>query len=252
VNALDSPILTPSEVLEKRGIRRKALDADMAIICFRGQKASKELINSFSGIPFEERILRHPYLYHSQDQGLNLLIVPEMIWGGPATAMVIEELFVLGVQILIGFGAGGSINPEVQPGEIFIARRAICVDGTSKEYSDSDEVICSPDPELLNYCKDRSGELDVLLLNGLTTDSLYRETPRKVENWRRLGADFINMEVSPFYSVCKALGIRAIYIGLITDFLGERWESKYWNTENEVDKKIIESIKDLCAGIQRC
>ncbi len=171
-----------------------------------------------------------------------------MIWGGPATAIAIEELFTLGVRMLIGFGAGGSINPKVHPGTMFVAQKAICRDGTSKEYSD--EVNCGPDLQLLNYYTNRRKELEVLFLNGLTTDSLYRETPKKMKNWRRLGADFINLEISPFYVVSNVLGIRAIYVGLITDFVGEKWDDKYWCVENEVDTKIIKSIGELCIEIR--
>ena len=240
------PIVTPRKVLEKRGIREPPFSADMAIICFRGRQACAKLVRAFCGSPLREGILYHPSLYHSSRP--DLLIVPKMTWGGPVTAIVIEELFTLGVRTLIGFGAGGSINPAIHPGAIFVAEKAICTDGTSRAYSD--QVDCGPDPQLLEYYSDRREELDALFLSGLTTDSLYRETPKKIENWRRLGADFINLEVSPFYVVCRILGIRAIYVGLITDSVGEKWKSEYWGVENEVDTRIIESIRGLCADLR--
>jgi len=238
----DTPIVTPKGVLEERGVSRFLYDVDTAIICFRGSKASKQLIERFNGSRLKETILYHPQLCYSSE--FHVLIVPEMMWGGPVTAIVVEELFALGVQTLIGFGAGGSIDPEVLPGSMFIARKAICCDGTSREYSDKGE--CTPDPQLLDYYANRREELGFLFLNGLTTDSLYSETPRKIENWRRLGADFINLEISPFYTVPSVLGMRAIYIGLITDYVGEKWKSIFWGVDNEVDIKIIESIKGLC------
>ena len=45
----------------------------------------------------------------------------------------------------------------------------------------------------------------ILELRAASADSIYRETPRKVKYWRSLGADFINMEISPFYVVSKVL-----------------------------------------------
>ncbi len=247
MNALDLPIISPQEVLRKRGIEGSLYNVDTAIICFRGRQASAKLIRGFGSSPLQEGILYHPQLYHSPE--FNLLIVPEMVWGGPVTAILIEELFALGVRVLIGFGAGGTINPKVQPGTMFIARKAICRDGTSKEYSN--DADCYPDTLFLDYYAAHHEKLEALLLNGLTTDSLYRETPKKIENWKQLGVDFINLEISPFYVVCKALGIRAIYVGLITDFVCEKWESTYWNVENEVDTRIIESIKELCREIRQ-
>lgn len=238
---LDLPIVTPKKVLEKRGIQERIYNADTAIICFRGRKASNQLIKRFDGKPTKKRVLYHPQLYYSSE--FNLFIVPELIWGGPVTAIVIEELFTLGVRKLVGFGAAGSINPVVQPGAIFVPKKAICSDGTSKEYTD--KTKCSPDLELLDFYKDRTKKFGILFLTGLTTDGLYRETPRKIKKWRELGADFINMEISPFYVVSDVLGIKAIYVGLITDYVGENWDYKYWGIENEVDIKIIESIREL-------
>lgn len=244
MDAHDLPIVTPKKVLTKRGIPESVYGHNKAIICFRSSRVSSRLIERFGGVPLQSRILYHPQLYRSAE--FNLLIVPEMIWGGPATAIVVEELFALGVRTLVGFGAGGSINPKIQPGVIFIAQKAICRDGTSREYSD--QATCSPDPQLLNHYLDRREELEALLLNGLTTDSLYRETLKKIENWRQSGADFVNLEISPFYVASKVLGIKAIYVGLITDFVGETWDHKYWAVKNEMDAKIIESIYELCTA----
>jgi len=97
--------------------------------------------------------------------------------------------------------------------------------------------------------KDLTPFSTTLFLSGLTTDSLYRETSSKIKNWRQLGADFINLEISPFYVVSKVLGIRSIYIGLITDFVGEKWENTYWdknlNAKDKIDTRIIKIIKEL-------
>lgn len=95
---------------------------------------------------------------HSSEH--NLLIVPEMIWGGPVTAIIIEELFTLGVRKLIGFGAAGSINPSVQPGTMFVAEKTFCIDGTSKEYTNQE--ACHADPTFLDYYLRHSEESDAI------------------------------------------------------------------------------------------
>ncbi|OYD13653.1 hypothetical protein CH333_10565 [candidate division WOR-3 bacterium JGI_Cruoil_03_44_89] len=243
--SLEKPILTATEALETRRIQNSIPDSCVAIVCFRGRRASDRLIKRLGGVPIQGEIIYGHRLYYSSE--FNLLIVPGAIYGGPIIAIIIEELFALGVKVLIGFGAGGSINHNVQPGSIFIAKKVICRDGTSKEYSDMKN--CEPDSRFLNYYAKRKNELDTLFLNGLTTDSLYRETPRKIKDWRQLGADFINLEISPFYVVSKVLDMRSIYIGLITDFVGEKWENTYWNknydTKDKIDSRIIETIKEL-------
>jgi uridine phosphorylase len=241
MGSLDVPIVTPQQVLEKRGVTELSYTTETAILCFRGRTASTRLIERFEAIPIREKILYHPQLYHAPQH--HLLIVPELTWGGPVTAIVVEELGALGIRTLIGYGAAGSINPTIKPGTMFVAQTAINVDGTSKEYTRDHE--CHPDPRLLHYYRERYEELGATLLNGLTTDSLYRETPRKIQRWRRLGADFINLEIGPFYVVSKIRTIRAIYVGLITDYVGETWDTGYWNLDNQVDTKIIESIYQM-------
>ena len=74
---LDFPIVTPRKVLENRGIQERIYEADTAIICFRGRKASNQLIERFDGKPTKKRVLYHPQLYYSLE--FNLFIVPELI-----------------------------------------------------------------------------------------------------------------------------------------------------------------------------
>lgn len=245
-NTLDLPLVTPKKVLKIRGIKIPMDITNIAVICFRGKRSSKELIKRLGGSLIQKEILFHHRLYYSSE--FNVLIIPNSIGGGPLTAILIEELYAIGVQILVAFGAGGSINTHIQPGDIFVARNVLCTDGTSKEYTNT--KVCESDTQLLHFYTEQNERLSALFLNGLTTDSLYRETPRKIAKWRRMGADFINMEVSPFYVVSKVLGMKAIYVGLITDSVVKKWESTYWSGENwdnknKIEVKIIESIKEL-------
>jgi uridine phosphorylase len=242
----EQPIVTPKEVLEKRGIKAKdCFNTDIAILCLRGKTASDKLIENFGGEPIQKKILYHPVLFKSSRD--NVLIVPELIWGGPVTAIMIEELYTLGIRKLIGFGAAGSINQNIQPGDMFVAEKVTCIDGTSKEYTNKKES--EPNPNLLDLCRNMDKKSDFRFLNGLTTDALYRETPKKIKYWNSLGADFINMDASPFYVVSKMLGIKAIYLGLITDFVGKKWNNSYWSTPNNTDLKIIDYIHRLCVKI---
>jgi len=54
--------------------------------------------------------------------------------GGPATAIAIEELARLGVEVMIRVGTCGSITPAIKTGSIIIADAAVRMDGTSAQY----------------------------------------------------------------------------------------------------------------------
>jgi purine-nucleoside phosphorylase len=70
-----------------------------------------------------------------------------------------------------------------------------------------------------------------------TTDTLYREFPRKIAFWKNKGARFVNLETSPFYAVARAKGIKAVYLSVVSDSVDRRkWSGWSSNLEEAVDK----------------
>ena len=86
-----------------------------------------------------------------------------------------------------------------------------------------------------------------------TTDALYQEWPARVRQWREAGATFVNLETSPFYAVAAYLEIRAVYLGLVTDYVGEptAWEHGFWGRPNATDALIVKLIQQLVQGLSR-
>jgi DeoD family purine-nucleoside phosphorylase len=52
--------------------------------------------------------------------------------GGPSAAIVLSELIALGARRAIRVGTCGALDPELDLGDLVIAREAICADGTSR------------------------------------------------------------------------------------------------------------------------
>jgi len=52
--------------------------------------------------------------------------------GGPSAAIVLTELVTLGARRAIRVGTCGALAPELELGQLVIAREAICADGTSR------------------------------------------------------------------------------------------------------------------------
>ncbi|MGC9121664.1 MAG: uridine phosphorylase [Thermogladius sp.] len=54
--------------------------------------------------------------------------------GGPATAIAVEELALVGADTLIRVGTTGALTREVKVGDLIISTGAVRLDGTSKQY----------------------------------------------------------------------------------------------------------------------
>jgi len=241
------PILTPQTVLSLRGVNADECHFDTAVLCFRGPEASDLLLDAFQ-VQKQEGL----YLYGTQPHGgevgeKHLLILPTLIWGGPMMGILLEELAVLGIKTAIGFGAAGSLVSPDHMGGLLITKAALCLDGASREYADAE--LAYPDPDLLRLAVKLSEAQAVspILSTINTTDALYRETPGKIAQWRNLGAEFVNLETGPFYAVASFLEMRAVYLGLVTDYVAEdrEWQHGYWNRENRTDPVIVRVIRGL-------
>ena len=217
----ETPLVTPRRVFAEAGIDPTEYGCTAAIMVFM---PIGPLAKLFSGEPLGKgrvfSMVNKCWMCH--DNGGILLLGP--LYGGPVCASSIEELAVLGVKRIVGFGLSGSLMPDIAPGDLMLAESGFTSDGTSKEYTARDES--QPDPDMFALAQRifRERSLDFMTGKVWTTDAIYREFPSKVAEWRSRGASFVNMETSPFYAVAYETGIRAVYLSLISDHVGgEEW-----------------------------
>jgi uridine phosphorylase len=247
-----NPALTPEQVLQLRGVNRDDFHFDVAILCFRGPAASRKVLDAFPVARIEPNILYGSAAYAGRVGDQRVVVVPQVIWGGPATAILLEELACLGVQTAIGFGAAGSLVSPQHIGEMLIADRALCSDGTSQQYTD--EPFASPTPELLDLAVALASQEGTSPVVGVThtTDALYQEWPDRIRQWREAGATFVNLEASPFHAVAAYREIGAIYLGLVTDYVGEptAWEHGFWGRPNLTDDRIVALLQQIVQAVE--
>jgi len=248
----DRPVLTPEQVLELRGVNPADFRFDVAILCFRGQTASRKALDAFPVTRIEPNILYDSKAYAGRTGDTEVVILLQVIWGGPVTAILLEELAWFGVQAAIGFGAAGSLVSSQHIGKMLVADRALCSDGTSRQYTD--EPYVSPASELLSLTAELAIQDKATPITGTvhTTDALYQERPGRIQQWREAGASFVNLETSPFYTVAAYLGIRAMYLGLVTDYVGapKSWQHGLWSQPNTTDALIVRIIQRLVQAIE--
>jgi uridine phosphorylase len=180
-----------------------------------------------------------PYAHELAMGHANVGVIARCGWGGPQTAILVEELAYIGVTKIIGIGAVGSIDPAIPKGSQVVAQVALTSDGTSKAYTDAPELkgdaqLCS-----LSLAAGEKLSTAVRMVCAVTTDALYRETEAEVEAWRKQGAQVVNMETSALYAVSATCGISSVWLGHVSDCLGGR----EWEEWTDIEDMTVMSAK---------
>jgi uridine phosphorylase len=216
---------------------------DAAVICFRDPGGSRLLVEALGGVPWGRKVFwgieetpDHPRVFVAQVAGRTVGIVTHCIWGTAQASILVEELAELGVPIVIGYGAAGSFDSALPQGTQLVACSAPATDGASKQYGNGP---FSPDPELLALV--RNAEPAVVA----TVDAVYRETPELVAEWRAIGAQVVNMESAPFYAAAQACGVRALWLGHVSDMLLDEWHGWHVVSRDEMTHAAIANCRHV-------
>jgi DeoD family purine-nucleoside phosphorylase len=136
--------------------------------------------------------------------------------GGPSAAIVITELAMLGARKLIRVGTCGAIAPQLELGDLILARAAIPHDGTSTALGATGSVL--PDERLTDAIAAADG--NTILHQGpiVTTDLFYDDGGRELR-WTDDGALAVEMETSTLFTIARRRGLSAAALLLVTDVL---------------------------------
>jgi purine-nucleoside phosphorylase len=220
----------------------------IGILCFRDHKGSQALIAAVKGKAIRRKVLWGiepssdlPQVYEASIYGNSTGIVARCTWGGPQAAILVEELAEMRVEFLIGYGAVGSIDSDLLQGTQVIVSKALPTDGTSSHYVG---VAVGPDRTLSALCP------DVPEVTAATIDAVYRETPSLIRAWKAKGAQVVNMEVTPFYAAAIKCGVKALWLGHVSDVLVGNW--KHWYVDRtQMNVRTIANCVSVIAGIKR-
>lgn len=235
--AMVQRFITPEKLISARCENGEGIPRwDAAIICFRNLKGSQALIEALYAKPFNTKVFwgmeatsAWPYIYTADVNGEQIAIITRCIWGGPQVAILVEELSEIGVQFVIGFGAAGSLDPSLPQGTQLVIRSALATDGTSKHYGVGP---FKPDRGLQGLVPSAAH------VTAATVDAVYRETTELLGRWKGVGAQVINMEAAPFYAAANACGIRAVWLGHVSDLLIGEWKDWYVDRQEMNDGTI--------------
>lgn len=145
--------------------------------------------------------------------------------GGPATAVVVEELAEIGAQEIVAVDLAASLYAEIPSGTIVLVSDAHAGDGTSPHYA--------PGVSQIEVSNDLSGRLATALSNRdvpfhagrvWSTDAPYRETAAEIRRYRAEDAVVVDMESAAFLAAGAALGVETASLLVAADTLHDGWQ----------------------------
>jgi uridine phosphorylase len=145
--------------------------------------------------------------------------------GGPAIAVAIEELAVLGAREFIALGFAGGIARSVSGGSVVVLEMALPEDGVSRTYGAGPGPVPA-DRALADDVAGRLAKSNIQHIRGIswTTDAVYRETPRRIRAAVDRGACVVEMESAGLFAVASTLGLAAVAVVVVADEIsGTTW-----------------------------
>jgi uridine phosphorylase len=147
--------------------------------------------------------------------------------GAPGITSLADELMAWGVKHLAILSLAGGLQPDLAPGSIVIADRAIRDEGTSYHY-------LPPAREVPGSSRLISAIGTALEARGIrsttgavwSTDAPYRETREEAELYASEGVQAVDMESAGLFAAAQVRGREAASVFVIGDSLaGPRWSA---------------------------
>jgi len=167
--------------------------------------------------------------------------------GCPSAAIVVEELAKIGAETIIRVGTTGSLQPNVEVGDMVIASAAVRGDGTSRNYVPI-EYPAVADFKVTEALLRAAQESKLKAHFGpvLTTDAFYGDMD-DLKRWRRLDVLSVEMECSAIFALAKLRKLRAGAILAVDSkpLMGlGKGEFEPGQRTGELDEGVQEAIKE--------
>ena len=164
--------------------------------------------------------------------------------GSPMVMELAEELAVMGATKMILMTWGGTLQPDLQPGDIVVCNRAIRDEGASHhylppaKYVEADATLVN---ELVVAIRSRGAQCSVG--TTWTTDAPYRETREEIVQYQAEGVKTVEMESAGLFTVGQVRAVQTASVVIGMDSLA----SLRWQTPERLDG-IMRSLEIVYAA----
>jgi len=177
--------------------------------------------------------------------------------GAPYATMLLESLIVKGADKIVVLGWCGAVTDQLDVGDIILPCKAIVDEGTSSNYTILDKEIPNSIPDL-NLVDQLSDHLESFGISSKkasiwTTDAIYRETKKKKDYFKNLGAKAVEMECSALFSVAQYRNVSIAGLLVVSDSLASKdWDPGFRKKHfKEARKSACESVISFAKKLSR-
>ena len=171
--------------------------------------------------------------------------------GAAGSAAFLEELIAYGFNKFIVCGGAGVLRKDIAVGHLIIPISAIRDEGVSYHYlAPAREIECNP--EVVGKIEEEFNKykIDYIKAKTWTTDSIYRETEKKIELRKSEGCVTVEMEAAAFFAVAK---FRNVKLGQILyggdDLSAVAWNSRKWHNRAEIRENLVDISIRICISM---
>lgn len=149
--------------------------------------------------------------------------------GGPAAAVIMEDLVALGATRFVGLGVAGGLQHSLGVGDVVLCGEAIRDEGLSQHYLDG-SAPARPSLRLTDGLREALARRGTPFVEGMTwtSDALYRETREQVRHYQKAGVLTVEMEAAAIFAVAAYRGVECAAVFVVSDSLADlTWNPDY-------------------------
>lgn len=227
-------VINPTDLVRHRDDMPK-----VAVTCF-SRATFDRMLQSFGGEKVTIRSLANlditVYETFYKDAKVALYLSPV---GAPACALLLEDIFALGVEKVVMFGTCGVLDKSIEDCSIIIPTSAVRDEGTSYHYApESDEIDVNG--KYTEEFIELLDELECSYTTGKTwtTDAFYRETADKMKTRKEQGCICVDMECSAVAAVAAFREKEVFQFFYAADNLdADEWDMRSLDNRDKLDEK---------------
>jgi len=163
-------------------------------------------------------------VYTGKYQGIDISVAMHGI-GGPSSAIVFEELRMLGAKVIVRLGTCGAMFKGAKIGDVVIPTGASYYPGgLFRQYLGSDVCLCAvPDLEVITKIVESCRKHGLRHFAGpvISSDAFYAEDPNFASYWSSKGVLAVEMECATLFMLGLMRKFRAGALLLVSDSLVE-------------------------------
>ena len=243
----ETALYGPRDYIKYQRTRGKYLELDVpqgVIFCYQnslwnyivnGQRTTR--IRGFFG---DMRLL--------DDTGGEVVVMGKFGIGAPVAVALLEELIAFGVTKFISVGSAGTLQKEIEIGDIVVCEKAIRDEGTSYHYFDETKYAQASNKitKKIMESLDRR-KVKYHIGTSWTTDAPYRETLAEIRQYQAEGVATVEMEASALFAVAEYRNVHLASIFTVSDSLAElEWRPEF---HRETTKKSLETLFEVAVEV---